>query len=202
MELAFRGRIRTAEEFPLRHCSERYLEVVSPKMTGDVLLDETLKYIKSERHSIAGWIDLLSGETWNPLKINYQLRQVRERICKGLVDKGVLRTEKKSFLLFDMPTHPLADANIKYDLIRSVVSYLLNPPLASQVDIRMMCFIVAAYSANVLENILGSLSYKEREAALSRAEQWMNHYSKEDIIGNDILAGVISIFARMDSLLI
>jgi len=50
-----------------------------------------------------------SGETWNVLKIGFQLKQVRERLAKGLVDKGVLRTEKRNFLLFDMATHPVAD---------------------------------------------------------------------------------------------
>ncbi|KAJ7741867.1 hypothetical protein B0H16DRAFT_1464313 [Mycena metata] len=33
--------------------------------------------------------------------------QVRERLAIGLVDKGVLRTEKRNFLLFDMATHPV-----------------------------------------------------------------------------------------------
>jgi Golgi phosphoprotein 3 len=32
---------------------------------------------------------------------------VRERLAKGLVDNGVLRTEKRDFLLFDMATHPV-----------------------------------------------------------------------------------------------
>ena len=50
-----------------------------------------------------------SGETWNVLKISYQLKQVREQLAKGLVDKGVLHTEKRNFLLFDMATHPVAD---------------------------------------------------------------------------------------------
>ena len=40
------------------------------------------------------------------MKIGYQLKQVRERLAKGLVDKGILRTEKRNFLLFDMATHP------------------------------------------------------------------------------------------------
>lgn len=53
-----------------------------------------------------------SGETWNVLKIGYQLKQVRERLAKGLVDKGVLRTEKRNFLLFDMATHPVADPTV------------------------------------------------------------------------------------------
>ncbi|KAJ7744897.1 hypothetical protein B0H16DRAFT_1727104 [Mycena metata] len=48
-----------------------------------------------------------SGETWNVLKIGFQFKQVRERLANGLVDKGVLRTEKHNFLLFDIATHPV-----------------------------------------------------------------------------------------------
>ena len=59
-------------------------------------------YIFSPNHGA----DKEAGETWNLMKIGYQLKQVRERLCKGLVDKGILRTEKKNFLLFDMATHP------------------------------------------------------------------------------------------------
>lgn len=47
------------------------------------------------------------------MKIGFQLKQVRERLAKGLVDKGVLRTEKRNFLLFDMATHPVADAAVR-----------------------------------------------------------------------------------------
>lgn len=54
-----------------------------------------------------------SGETWNPLKLHYQLRNVRERLAKNLVEKGVLTTEKQNFLLFDMTTHPLTNCTIK-----------------------------------------------------------------------------------------
>ncbi|KAJ7893915.1 hypothetical protein B0H14DRAFT_3427216 [Mycena olivaceomarginata] len=48
-----------------------------------------------------------SYKTWNILKIGFQLKQVCERLAKGLIDKGVLRTEKRNFLLFDMATHPV-----------------------------------------------------------------------------------------------
>lgn len=47
------------------------------------------------------------------MKIGFQLKQVRERLAKGLVDKGILRTEKRNFLLFDMATHPVADAAVR-----------------------------------------------------------------------------------------
>ena len=66
------------------------------------------------------WIEYLSGETWNPLKLRYQLKNVRERLAKNLTEKGVLTTEKQNFLLFDMTTHPVTDGSIKNKLIKKV----------------------------------------------------------------------------------
>lgn len=64
---------------------------------------------------------LFTGETWNPLKIKYQLKNVRERLAKNLVEKGVLTTEKQNFLLFDMTTHPLTDNEAKLRLVKKVI---------------------------------------------------------------------------------
>lgn len=61
-----------------------------------------------------------AGETWNPLKLRYQLKNVRERLAKNLVEKGVLTTEKQNFLLFDMTTHPLTDNITKSRLVKKV----------------------------------------------------------------------------------
>lgn len=63
-----------------------------------------------------------TGETWNPLKLHYQLRNVRERLAKNLVEKGVLTTEKQNFLLFDMTTHPLTNSTIKQVTLSHMVS--------------------------------------------------------------------------------
>ena len=80
---------------------------------GDVLLDEALKHIKETNqqetvqvlrnhmishfhlviHSIfplQTWIEYLSGETWNPLKLRYQLKNVRERLAKNLVQSLIV----------------------------------------------------------------------------------------------------------------
>lgn len=64
---------------------------------GDVLLDEALKHIKETEYpeNVQTWIEYLSGETWNPLKLRYQLKNVRERLAKNLTEKGVLTTEKQ-----------------------------------------------------------------------------------------------------------
>ena len=95
---------------------------------GDVLLDEALKHIKETNvgETVQTWIEYLSGETWNPLKLRYQLKNVRERLAKNLVEKGVLTTEKQNFLLFDMTTHPITDNIQKNKLIRKVQEAVLS----------------------------------------------------------------------------
>jgi len=64
IELAFRGRISMQKDssrrrFPL---PDRIIEVIDDTLTGEVLLDEALKMMKSsEKMSVSSWIDLLSG---------------------------------------------------------------------------------------------------------------------------------------------
>ena len=64
IELAFRGRISMQKDssrrrFPL---ADRVIEVVDETLTGEVLLDEALKMMKSsEKMSVSSWIDLMSG---------------------------------------------------------------------------------------------------------------------------------------------
>lgn len=48
------------------------------------------------------------------------MKNVRERLAKNLVEKGVLTTEKQNFLLFDMTTHPLTDNLAKSRLVKKV----------------------------------------------------------------------------------
>ena len=73
MELALRRRIRVVRETRRRGFAERHIEAVegSGEGTGEVLLDEALRMIRTERHSIGGWIDLMSG-TW-PSKLTLPL---------------------------------------------------------------------------------------------------------------------------------
>lgn len=60
------------------------------------------------------------------MKLRYQLKNVRERLAKNLVEKGVLTTEKQNFLLFDMTTHPLSDNVVKCRLVKKVDSFKLS----------------------------------------------------------------------------
>ncbi|KAJ6609043.1 Golgi phosphoprotein 3-domain-containing protein [Mycena sp. CBHHK59/15] len=194
IELALRRRIGIVRDPGRRRTPlpERAVTVLSTSQTGETLLDETLRMIKQtedagERMGVGSWVDLLSGETWNVLKIGFQLKQVRERLAKGLVDKGVLRTEKRNFLLFDMATHPVADAHVKAGIIARVTTLLTAstsavPPGALEAEgtqcrvLRAVCLACAAYTASVLDNAFGRLGYEEREAAFGRCDEILNEF--------------------------
>ena len=129
------------------------------------------------------------GETWNLMKIGYQLKQVRERLAKGLVDKGILRTEKRNFLLFDMATHPVADGGAKDEIRRRVRNVLTNrtvvlPPsqfLPEDMEFRYtrtIAMVCAAYAANVLENALATLGHEPRERAFAQVDELLAEYSQ------------------------
>ena len=122
------------------------------------------------------------------MKIGFQLKQVRERLAKGLVDKGVLRTEKRNFLLFDMATHPVADVRTKESIVTRVVSLLTAttaavPPSALTKEgtqcrvMRAICLVCAAYAASVLDNAFGRLTYEDREAAFQRCDDILAEFS-------------------------
>ncbi|KAJ0115968.1 hypothetical protein N8I77_003847 [Diaporthe amygdali] len=192
LELALRGRISMQKDpsrrrFPL---PDRVIEVVDDTLTGEVLLDEALKMMKaSEKMSVSSWIDLMSGETWNLMKIGYQLKQVRERLAKGLVDKGILRTEKRNFLLFDMATHPVADGGAKEEIRRRVRNVLTQRTVVLPASqwlpenlefryTRTIAMVCAAYAANVLENALSTLGHEARERAFAQTDELLAEYSQ------------------------
>lgn len=122
------------------------------------------------------------------MKIGFQLKQVRERLAKGLVDKGVLRTEKRNFLLFDMATHPVADMRTKEAIISRVVTLLTSTTSAVPSSalgkegtqaraMRAVCLACAAYAASVLDNAFGRLTYEEREAAFQRCDDILAEFA-------------------------
>jgi Golgi phosphoprotein 3 len=89
LELAFRGRIAmqktpSRRSFPL---PDRIIEVIDDTLTGEVLLDEALKMMKtSEKMSVSSWIDLMSGmrapadELIGPMTLTHAVIQARHGI--------------------------------------------------------------------------------------------------------------------------
>lgn len=179
IELAIRGRIEL-EKAGMRRKSllNRKLLIKNDTPTGDVLLDEALKHMKETDppETVQSWIEYLSGETWNPLKLRYQLKNVRERLAKNLVEKGVLTTEKQNFLLFDMTTHPLTDNVAKSRLVKKVQDAVLgkwvNDP--HRMDKRLLALIFLAHASDVLENAFAPLNDDDYELAMKRVRELLD----------------------------
>lgn len=179
IELGLRGRVELERAGMRRKglCTRKII-LKSDTPTGDVLLDEALKHIKETDppETIQSWIEYLSGETWNPLKLRYQLKNVRERLAKNLVEKGVLTTEKQNFLLFDMTTHPLNDNVIKCRLVKKIQDAVLtkwvNDP--QRIDKRMLALILLAHASDVLENAFAPLNDDDYELAMRRVRELLD----------------------------
>ncbi|XP_004930165.1 Golgi phosphoprotein 3 homolog sauron [Bombyx mandarina] len=173
IELGLRGRLEL-ERAGMRRKGllSRKVIVKSDTLTGDVLLDEALKHMKDTDppETVQSWIEYLSGETWNPMKLKYQLKNVRERLAKNLVEKGVLTTEKQNFLLFDMTTHPLTDNVVKCRLVKKVQEAALRRSITdvAHADKRSLALLMLAHSADVLENAFAPLSDEDYELATRR----------------------------------
>lgn len=150
------------------------------------------------------------------MKIGYQLKQVRERLAKGLVDKGILRTEKRNFLLFDMATHPVADGGAKEEIRRRVRNVLTQRTVVLPASqwlpenlefryTRTIAMVCAAYAANVLENALSTLGHEARERAFAQTDELLAEYSQwpfgKKATGNGIGANLPQVISEVSSFL-
>uniref|UniRef100_A0A8D2JKI6 Golgi phosphoprotein 3 n=1 Tax=Sciurus vulgaris TaxID=55149 RepID=A0A8D2JKI6_SCIVU len=187
IELALRGR------FQLEACGMRCKSILTRKVicksdvpTGDVLLDEVLKHVKETQlpERVQNWIELLTAETWNPLKLHYQLRNVWERLAKNLVERGILTTEKQNFLRFHMRTHPLTNNNIKQRLIKKVQEAVLDKWVNDPHHNRLLALICSAHALDVLESTFAPLLDEQYDLATKKANT------------NEVLWAVVAAFTK------
>ncbi|XP_002157964.1 Golgi phosphoprotein 3 isoform X1 [Hydra vulgaris] len=204
IELGLRGRI-DLEKNGMRKKSllNRKVQFLNDAPTGDVILDEAIKLIKETDppETVATWVELLSGETWNPLKLRYQLRNVRERLAKNLVEKGVLTTEKQNFLLFDMTTHPVNDSTVKQRVVKkvqeSVLSKWVNDP--QRMDKRTLALIYLAHSSDVLENAFAPLNDEDYDLATKRVRELLDldpEVEAQKPNANELMWSVVASFIK------
>lgn len=179
VELALRGRIELEKPgMRKKSLGSRRVILLNDTPTGDVLLDESLRHIKETDppENVESWIEFLSGETWNPLKLKYQLRNVRERLAKNLVEKGVLTTDKQNFLLFDMTTHPVVDSAQKAKVMKKVQSALLSKWVndVHRMDKRVLALLFLAHASDVFENAFAPLNDEDYDLAMRRLKDLLD----------------------------
>jgi Golgi phosphoprotein 3 len=129
------------------------------------------------------------------------MRNVRERIAKNLVEKGVLTTEKQNYVLFDMTTHPVVDASIKQRVIRkvqdSVLSRWVNDP--QRFDKKTLSLIYLAHSSDVLENAFTALSDEDYDIAMKHVRELLDldpEVESQKPNANEVMWAVVSAFIK------
>ncbi|XP_014272743.1 Golgi phosphoprotein 3 homolog sauron [Halyomorpha halys] len=204
VELGIRGRIKLEEEgVKKKSLLRRKVLITSSTPTGECLLDEALKHIRETQppENVGSWITYLSGDSWNLLKRRYHMRHLRERIAKGLVEKGVLSTEKMNFFIFDVTTHPVLDSDAKLQLVKKVQEALLsrwNSDL-SRMDKRQLSLLLLSQVSEVLENTFDSLNNDDFVNASKRVTDLanldlVNEAAKDNSL--DIMWAVIDYLSR------
>ena len=135
------------------------------------------------------------------MKLKYQLRNVRERLAKNLVEKGVCTTEKQNFVLFDMTTHPLVDSTVKSKLVKrvqdSVLSRWVND--CHRMDKRVLSLIYLAHASDVLENAFAPLTDDDYEVAMKRVRELLDlEFEQESMKDgtNELMWAVITAFSK------
>lgn len=118
---------------------------------GDVFLDEAIKTIAQENLSLQKWIDVLTGETWNRRLSEYQMRNLRERICKSLMEKGIVTSQKSSLFLVETTEYPLLNITLKRNLCHDIIDSALDP---SKLNLYSLCLLLSLSGAKILHKVL------------------------------------------------
>ncbi len=129
------------------------------------------------------------------------MRNVRERIAKNLVEKGVCSTEKQNFVIFDMTTHPLINSPVKQLIIQRLNNAVLSnwSNDIQKLEKRCLSLIVVAHRADVLENAFLTLSNQDYNTAMKHVRTLLDlNYNEHGSTGtpSDVIWAV---FAALSS---
>lgn len=201
IELGLRNKIRL--ESSRRALSERIILVIDPQSTGDALLDETIKILRQERHSLSSWLEYLSGETWSMMRGHLQIKQLKERLAKSLVEKGLLRHSKTSYVLFEMATCPIRDTRPKNELIRQMIAFLMEQTQQKEIDWSMHALTCLCYAAQSLETCLQTrIRGMELRNLMKRTQERLHNTSALDprTPSEEIIVAVLEVVRKLDTI--
>lgn len=132
---------------------ELYIEVISLEKTGSEILDETLKILNSDINTTYNWILLLTGDTWNPLNLKYQIKRVKNRIRESLLEKEVLSCLKYNFLLINYTTYPIKDTVIRSTLFDRMIDTIYLELKYPRKILLVLSLLASTYLDDIIESI-------------------------------------------------
>lgn len=126
VELALRKRIGLTALTDSDHSPLKFpLELVNYEPTGDQFLDEAFRILKqhpSGTFSLQKWIEILTGEVWDRKLSNCQMYQLRERVCKSLLEKRIVGVDVyRTLLIVEQVAYPVKDVRLLRSLCYSLI---------------------------------------------------------------------------------
>jgi hypothetical protein len=128
------------------------------KKLGDPLLDECLDLIAAAKKpkKAAEWVMKFAG-----------LKDLKHRVARGLVDKGVLREETGTVLkIFKRTIYPEADGGPEQDLRRRMEKAVFTS--SPELDHRTVVIVALAHATNMLPRIFDKKKLKGRKKRLEQ----------------------------------
>ena len=139
----------------------RTVTVRDATSVGEPLLDETLALVagNTRQRNAKGWVE----------EVAHRVKHVRERLCEGLVARGVLhREEHSTLLLFHRVHYPTGDPAPE-EMLRAALQAAAagQPPI----EPRLLMLLSLARACDLLDG-LAAKDARKAVAALINAEPW------------------------------
>jgi hypothetical protein len=171
MELVLRGRLRA---------DKKNLVIVDAALTGDDILDEALTKIKQSKRdrNTKYWVD----------KLSRGIKDLKGRLLDRLIDKGILRTEKRRILgVISSQRYPMEDAKAEQEVRDRIRAVILG---GATLDPRIAMLISLVNACGLVDEIF---SREERKLARKRIKE----IAKKDLIGKTVSDTVAEIEAAI-----
>lgn len=169
---------------------------------GDVFLDESLRILAKYEFSLQKWLDVLTGETWDRKLSSCQIQNLRDRVFKSLMEKGIVTSRKTTLFLVETTEYPLLNHNLKRNLCFSIIDSANSN--ATNFDLRSLSRLLSINTAKVLTKALkvtdAPTSSRVKAFANNALLHYGNFHNLETRFGHLIGDGELHLFAGIFSL--
>uniref|UniRef100_A0A0K0FV14 Golgi phosphoprotein 3 (inferred by orthology to a human protein) n=1 Tax=Strongyloides venezuelensis TaxID=75913 RepID=A0A0K0FV14_STRVS len=157
IELGLEGYLELdGNSFTKKKLCDRHVVLIKKDKINDYLMNQCINHISkhSGKYCIKQWLLFLSGQSLNFMMIHLHIRLVRERLCKSLVDKGILEYGLQSNFFLKMHNFKFRNREEQKKILllfqRGLLSEYQND--YTRYDPRILALIFLTYAAEV-ENL-------------------------------------------------
>jgi len=150
-ELAMEGAIAISSD------KKKHVTIAGPFSSSDSLLTECLAMIADQQKTKGAthWAQKFAG-----------IKDLKNRVARQLVDKGILREDQKGFLgIFKWAVFPEADHRPEQAIIKRMEAAIFT--YTQEVEYRTIVLIALAQATSLLKKVFDKKALKERKQRLA-----------------------------------